>query len=80
MPRHVKVFFDGGCRGDPACMEIAVVARGRTTILRDLGPGTSTDAEWLALIHSLMIAQSLDLSDFVLVGDSADVIAKKPMA
>jgi ribonuclease HI len=72
----VKVFFDGGCRGDPATMEIAVVARGRTVILRDLGPGTSTDAEWLALIHALTVAQALDLRDFVLIGDSADVVAR----
>jgi hypothetical protein len=27
-------------------MEIAVVTAGRTGILRDLGHGTSTDAEW----------------------------------
>ncbi|WP_420142436.1 reverse transcriptase-like protein [Sphingomonas sp.] len=57
-------------------MEIAVVARGRTVILRDLGSGTSTDAEWLALIHALEVAKALGLSDFVLIGDSADVVAK----
>lgn len=77
MPRRgVKVFFDGGCRGNPPAMEIAVVAAGRTTILRDLGPGTSTDAEWLALIHALTLARALDLPDMVLLGDSADVVAK----
>ena len=72
----MKIFFDGGCRGDPAIMEVAVVAAGRTTILADLGRGTSTEAEWLALTHALRIAQSLGLCDFVLVGDSADVVAK----
>lgn len=76
MPRRLKIFFDGGYRGDPASMEVAVVAAGRTTILRDLGPGTSADAEWLALIHALEVARSLGVPDFVLVGDSADVIAK----
>jgi ribonuclease HI len=57
-------------------MEIAVVAAGRTDILPDLGYGTSADAEWLALIHALTIAQSLGLSDFILLGDAADVVAK----
>src|SRR5688500_8145051 len=73
---RVKIFFDGGCRPNPGAIEIAVVAAGRTTILRDLGHGTSSDAEWLALIHALTIAQSLGTSDFVLLGDSADVVAK----
>jgi ribonuclease HI len=47
-----------------------------TTILRNLGPGTSSGAEWLALIHALTIAHTLAPLDFVLIGDSADVIAK----
>jgi ribonuclease HI len=72
----VKIFFDGGCRPNPGAIEVAVVAAGRTTILRDLGQGTSSDAEWLALIHALTIAQSLGTLDFVLLGDSADVVAK----
>lgn len=57
-------------------MEAAVVAGGRTTILPDLGEGTSGDAEWLALIHALTVARALGLSNFVLLGDSADVVAK----
>ena len=76
MPRRLKIFFDGGYRGDPASMEIAVVAAGQATILRDLGPGSSADAEWLALIQALTVARSTGASDFVLIGDSADVIAK----
>jgi ribonuclease HI len=73
---RVKVFFDGGCRPNPGAMEIAVVAAGRTTVVRDVGHGTSEDAEWLALIEALTIAQALGLPDFVLVGDAADVVAK----
>lgn len=72
----MKVFFDGGRRGRAGAMEAAVVVRGRTTILPDLGAGTSGDAEWLALIHALAIARSLGLADIVLLGDSADVVAK----
>ena len=52
------------------------MAAGKATIIPDLGYGTSMDAEWLALIHALTIAQSLDTADFVLIGDAADVIAK----
>ena len=57
-------------------MEIAVVVRGQAHILRALGHGTSMDAEWLALIHALRIAQSLGESDFVLMGDAAAVVAQ----
>ena len=42
----------------------------------DIGRGTSGEAEWLALIGAMTIARDLGLSDFVLLGDSADVVAK----
>ncbi len=75
MTSRVKVFFDGGCRPNPGEMEVAVVAAGRTHILRDLGHGTSEDAEWLGLIEALKVAQALD-RDFVLVGDAIGVIGQ----
>lgn len=76
MPSRLNIYFDGGCRPNPGEMEVAVVAAGRTTILRDLGHGTSADAEWLALIEALKLAQSLAANDFILLGDSAHVIAQ----
>lgn len=76
MPSRIKVFFDGGCRPNPGAMELAVVAAGRTHIVRDLGHGTNTDAEWLALIEALKIARSLGTDNFVLLGDSANVVAQ----
>jgi ribonuclease HI len=57
-------------------MEIAVVALGLTTVLPDVGYGTSSDAEWLALIHALTVAKSIRLPVFILLGDAADVVAK----
>jgi len=57
-------------------MEIAVVARGQTTIRRDLGHGTRADAEWLALIEALRIAQALGISAPVLLGDAADIVGQ----
>ena len=74
--RPLKIFFDGGCRPNPGTMELAVVALGQAHVLRDIGHGTSADAEWLALIHALLIAQSLGATDFVLLGDSASVVAQ----
>ena len=74
--RRLKVFFDGGCRPNPGTMELAVVVAGRTTIVADAGHGTSTDAEWLALIEALTIVRALGAADYVLLGDSADVVAK----
>jgi ribonuclease HI len=72
----VKLFFDGGCRGIEGRLATAVVTGGRTTIVTDMGCGTSGDAEWLALIQAVTIARELELTDFVLLGDSADVVAK----
>ena len=57
-------------------MEFAVVAGGEERIVTHLGHGTSTEAEWLALIHALTVARSLGATDLVLLGDSADVVAK----
>ncbi len=74
MTRRLKIFFDGGCRPNPGRMEAAVVVRGVTHHFPDLGWGTSTDAEWLALIEALRIAQSAGAPDFILLGDSATVI------
>lgn len=72
--RGLKIFFDGGSCPNPGPIEAAVVVRGTTYLYEDLGFGTSNDAEWLALILALEMAQSLGLKDIVLVGDSLDVI------
>jgi ribonuclease HI len=72
--RRLKIYFDGGCRPNPGVMEAAVVARGATYFFDDLGYGTSSDAEWLALRLALQLAQSLGEPDFDLVGDSLEVI------
>lgn len=72
--RRVKVFFDGGCRPNPGPIEVSVVIRGVTHIFDNLGSGTSNDAEWLALIRGLELAQGAGLRDVELIGDALDVI------
>lgn len=72
--RRLKVYFDGGCRPNPGVIEVAVVARGATYFFDDLGSGTSSDAEWMALCLALQVAQSLAEPDFDLIGDSLEVI------
>ncbi|MCJ2185786.1 ribonuclease HI [Novosphingobium beihaiensis] len=72
--RRVKVFFDGGCRPNPGPVEAAVVVHGRAYLFDDLGHGTSSDAEWLALISALELAQSLNLTGVDLIGDARGVI------
>ena len=60
----MKIFFDGGFR--PATgMELAVVAGGRGHIERELGPGSSMAAEWLALIAAIRLALTLELTDML---------------
>lgn len=70
----VKIFFDGGLR--PEGMEIATVCRGIARVQPGLGPGTSMDAEWHALIAALERGRALGLTDLILVGDAAAVIAQ----
>lgn len=74
--RGLKLFFDGGCRPNPGRMEAAVVARGVHYLLPDLGDGTSNDAEWLALLHALCVADALGETDIECVGDSLLVVAQ----
>lgn len=74
--RRIKIYFDGGCRPNPGRMEIAVVTGGVAAIDRDAGTGSSLDAEWLALIAALRLAQARELTDFVLLGDAAGVVAQ----
>ncbi len=70
----MKIFFDGGCRPNPGAMEIAVVAQGQAHILRDIGQGSSFDAEWLALIEAAKLARAGGASDAVLLGDAIAII------
>lgn len=72
----MKIFFDGGCRPNPGEMQVAVVARGVVHHVAELGHGTSEQAEWLALLHGLKVADSIGERDIVLLGDAAGVIAQ----
>jgi ribonuclease HI len=72
--RRTKVYFDGGCRPNPGEMAAAVVVRGTVHHFPGLGCGTNSDAEWLALIHALRIAQVEVASGFDLLGDSALIV------
>jgi ribonuclease HI len=74
MPSRLKIYFDGGCRPTPGVMEIALVVRGQQFVLRDQGFGTSTDAEWLALIEACRISLSFEKQPLIILGDCAPVI------
>lgn len=66
----VKIFFDGGCRPNPGPMETAVVARGIAHVVADAGHGSSSEAEWRALLAAVALARAQGWQDVVLVGDS----------
>jgi len=57
-----------------------VVVRGVTHLFDDIGFGTSSDAEWLALIRALELAQSLGLANIELIGDARGVIEQANLA
>ena len=70
----LKIFFDGGSRPNPGPMEAAVVARGQSYFFDQLGEGTSSDAEWLALCLALDVAHTLGVEFFDLIGDSRSIV------
>lgn len=72
--RRTRLFFDGGCRPNPGPMEAAVVLRGQVHRFADLGQGSSTQAEWLALIAALGVAEAEGLEHVELLGDALPVI------
>ncbi len=74
MSGRLKVFFDGGCRGTAGVIETAVVVRGVAHLRTDHATGTSTEAEWLALIEAAKLAVASDDTDIVFVGDSVVVL------
>lgn len=78
--QRVKVFFDGGCRPNPGRIEAAVVVRGVEHLFDDLGIGTNSDAEWLALIRALELSRWLGLTDIELIGDALEVIRQANLA
>jgi ribonuclease HI len=57
-------------------METAVVWRGVAYIADDLGPGTSMEAEWRALLAAVRLAQAHDVANPVFLGDSRAVVAQ----
>lgn len=71
---RIKVYFDGGCRPNPGRIELAVVIRGQAHVRLDAGHGNSLDAEWLALIEAVRLVRSLDIPEFILLGDALAVI------
>jgi ribonuclease HI len=77
---RLKVFFDGGSRPNPGRIEAAVVIRGVAHLFDDLGYGSNTDAEWLALIRALELSQSMGLTNVEFVGDALEVVQKSNAA
>ena len=80
MQRRLKVFFDGGCRPNPGLMEAAVVVRGITPFIDDLGIGSNTDAEWHALNCAILLARDIGEPDAEFIGDSIEVIRQANIA
>ena len=56
------------------------MVRGMVHVFDDLGHGSNSDAEWLALICALELAQSQGLAGIELIGDAAEVIRQANMA
>lgn len=72
----MKVYFDGGCRPNPGPMEVSAFARGQSFIRKDIGVGSNSVAEWLALIHAIEVAIEMGESEVTALGDSRLIIAQ----
>lgn len=71
-----KLWFDGSARPNPGAVRTAVAAAGQVWQRADHPAGDNSDAEWLALLDALAVAQQLGWRDVVLIGDSALVVAQ----
>ena len=69
----MEVYVDGGCRGNPGPMRIAVsVPATGFSVVKELGNGTNNRAEYLALIYSLIYIKHLQPKEKVTIkSDSA---------
>lgn len=72
----MKVYFDGGCRPNPGPMEVSAFAKGQSFIRKNVGVGSNSIAEWLALIHALEVAIEMGESEVTALGDSRLIIAQ----
>lgn len=72
----MKIYFDGGCKPNPGQMEVGVVFDGSTKHHDQYGHGTNNQAEWLALIWAMGLAEEQGLQDITLIGDSKLVISQ----
>lgn len=70
----MTLYFDGGARGQPARMEIGVVAHGHAYILDDVGEGDNCAAEWVALLYAAAIATASGARDVLFVGDARTIV------
>lgn len=61
-------------------MEAAVVVRGAVHLFDDLGFGTNSDAEWMALICALELSQSMGLTNVELIGDAIEIVQQANIA
>lgn len=66
--------FDGGSRPNPGPMEIAVVVGGKAYFRDDIGSGDNNEAEWLALLFAVELANASQARDVRFIGDSTLVI------
>lgn len=74
MAQRSTFFFDGGSRPNPGPMELGVVARGHAYFRDEVGEGDNNQAEWLALLFAVELAQAQGARDVLFVGDSALVV------
>lgn len=74
MQRPTKIYFDGGARPNPGAIEIAAVLRGEVHRRAEAEPGSSSHAEWRALLYALEVARDAGERNLVLLGDSRFVI------
>jgi ribonuclease HI len=71
----MKIYFDGGCKPNPGKMEIAVVSEcGSVRFHQRIHDGTNNEAEWIAFLAAVELADHYKDQDITILGDSNLVI------
>jgi len=75
---ETEVYVDGGCRGNPGPMRIAVtVPATGFSVVKELGNGTNNKAEYLAIIYGLIYVKHLRPKEKVFIYSDSNLVVNQ---
>ena len=75
---ETEVYVDGGCRGNPGPMRIAVsVPATGFSVVKELGNGTNNKAEYLSLLYALIYVKHLQPKEKVIIKSDSSLVVNQ---